>query len=393
VSGIHNLPKFDACPKICEQAIKFTCNGAKSLNSASAITILGQKTFSSYFLRRPVSLILPAKPINRLIEVTLPFGPDQFSRKEISGIKLEAVIFLSNFCTVDLKSTPEKVTIKFSSLFARLRGLALLSAMFLSAIPAFPQILSAGLKGGFNFSWTRSDDSDFRKAYHVHPVPGFNAGAVFSFQLKKRYYLHTELLYSTKGRVVTGDLALRDEVTYRYIDIPVIYQIHFKGKLGSKSTRQYNWFAGIGPNFSYWLGGKGTVTHFEITDHDVPEIPYALRFGTRPPEEEGESGLVYITDARRVQVGVNIDAGVWVEPMPNRKIMVDLRFELGHSWLADAQSADYVFPQTYSRNLQSRNLGLRLSVIYLVQSNLDKKVRNKGKSDVVQKGKMLKRRK
>ncbi len=89
---------------------------------------------------------------------------------------------------------------------------------------------------------------------------------------------------------------------------------------------------------------------------------------------------------------MNFGAGLWVEPMTNRKIMVDLRFELGHSWLAGAQSADYVFPQSYSKNLQARNLGLRLSLVYLLQTNLDKKVRNKGKSDVVQKGKMLKKR-
>jgi hypothetical protein len=278
------------------------------------------------------------------------------------------------------------------SLTVTVRWLAFLSGILFTSVPAVAQVVSAGLKGGFNLSWTRSDDVDFRKAYSTHPVPGFSAGAVFSIEIKKRYSLHTEFLYSTKGRIVTGDLALRDEVTYQYIEIPLIYQIHFKGRLGSKSTRQFQWYAGIGPNFSYWLGGKGTITHFEITDHDVPEIPYTLRFGERPPEEAGESGLVYIRDAHRIQLGINIGGGVWVEPMNNRKIMVDLRFELGHSWLAGAESADYVFPQTYSKNLQARNLGFRLSLMYLLQTNLDKKVRNKGKSNLKQKGKTIKRK-
>lgn len=278
-----------------------------------------------------------------------------------------------------------------NSFIIRMRWL-IFPVMFFMTIPAFSQVVNAGLKGGFSWSWTRSDDADFRKEYNTQPVPGFNAGAVFSFQLKKRYSLHTELLYATKGRIVTGDLGLRDEVTYQYIEIPLIYQVHFTGRLGSKSMRQFKWYAGIGPDFNYWLGGKGAITHFEITDYDVSEIPYTLRFGERPREEAGESGLVYIQDARRIQVGINIGGGVWVEPTDNRKIMVDLRFELGHSWLAGAESADYIFPQTYSKNLQTRNLGFRLSVMYMLQTNLDKKVRNKGKSDVVKKGKMLKRR-
>lgn len=270
---------------------------------------------------------------------------------------------------------------------------AFTSAILFTAIPAFPQIVNAGLKGGFNMSWTHSDNTDFRDEYNTRPVPGFNAGAVFAFQLKKRYFLHTELLYSKKGRVVTGDLALRDEMTLHYIEIPVLYQIHFKGSLGNNSTKEFKWYAGIGPNFSYWLGGKGTVTHFEITDHDVPEIPYTLRFGERPPELAGESEFVYVSDARRVQVGINIGAGLMVEPIDNRKIMIDVRFELGHSWLGGAESADYVFPTMYSTSMESRNLGVRLSLMYLLQTNLDKKVRNKGKSNVIKKGSMIQRKK
>lgn len=268
---------------------------------------------------------------------------------------------------------------------ATLRGLLLLlSGIVVGQTAAYSQVVNAGLKGGFNLSWTHSDNRDFRREYNTKPVPGFNAGAVFSFQVKKRYYLHTEILYATKGRIVTGDLALRDEVIYRYIEVPLMYQVHFRGSVGA--MKEFKWYAGVGPNFSYWLGGKGTVTHFEITDHDVPEISYELRFGERPDELFGESGLVYINDARRIQVGVNIGGGILVEPAPNRKIAVDLRFELGHSWLAGAESADYVFPQTYSKNLEARNLGVRLSLMYLLQSNLDKKVRNKGKSSIKQKG-------
>ena len=94
------------------------------------------------------------------------------------------------------------------SLMVSVRWLTFFAGMSLPAIPAFPQVVNAGLKGGFNWSWTRSDEAGFRREYSTRPVPGFNAGAVFSFQLKKRYFLHTELLYATKGRIVEGDLGL-----------------------------------------------------------------------------------------------------------------------------------------------------------------------------------------
>jgi hypothetical protein len=55
-------------------------------------------------------------------------------------------------------------------------------------------------------------------------------------------------------------------------------------------------------------------------------------------------------------------------------------------------SADYVIPVTYDDNLQARNLGFRFSVMYLYESNLNKKVRNKGKSNLKAKGKMIKKR-
>lgn len=272
----------------------------------------------------------------------------------------------------------------------RVLWLTLVSA-FLATVPACAQVINAGLKLGANYSWTRSDDSDFRREYNTRGVPGFNIGAAFSFQLKERYFLHTELLFSKKGRIITGDYDLRDEAEYNFIEIPLMYQVHFKGKLGA--ARQYKWYAGIGPNFSYWLGGVGRITHFEITDHDIPELPYRIRFGERLEEHSGESDYVYITDARRIQVGINLGGGIAVEPSPGRKIMVDLRFELGHSWLGGENGADYIFPDSYSSNFQQRNFGLRLSGIYFLQTNTDKKVRNKGKSSVIKKGRMLERRK
>jgi hypothetical protein len=60
--------------------------------------------------------------------------------------------------------------------------------------------------------------------------------------------------------------------------------------------------------------------------------------------------------------------------------MIDLRMELGPTWLGNAESASYALPPSYDDNLRARNLGVRFSVMYLFETNLDKKIRNKGKS-------------
>ena len=148
---------------------------------------------------------------------------------------------------------------------------------------AYSQVMDYGIKAGFNASWVRvDDDPDYRKATKIAPVPGFNVGAAFSFKLKKRYFLHAELLYSTKGQWLTeNDLEpdLYDEkVTYNYIDLPLTYNIYFNGKL---NVKKFKWYVGIGPNFSYWLGGKGTLKHYEFKEFDLIKIFNASKF---PPQ-------------------------------------------------------------------------------------------------------------
>ena len=236
-----------------------------------------------------------------------------------------------------------------------------------------------GLKTGGQLSWVRSDDRNFREVVKITPVPGYNAGAVFAFKVKDRYFLHTEYLFSTKGKVVRGkvDEALEDRVTYHYIDVPILYNIHFRGSLGS--MRKFKWYAGAGPLFSYWLGGKGRINADEFAENDFDPFDYKIRFGERG-EDLGETNIIYMNDVKRLQLGFAIGGGILLAPQKNHKIMIDLRAEIGHTWMGTSTSADYVLPVTYDDNLKARNMGLRFSVMYLFETNLDKKVRNKGKS-------------
>jgi hypothetical protein len=215
---------------------------------------------------------------------------------------------------------------------------------------------------------------------------------VLSFKVKDRYFLHTEYIYSTKGKINRGkiDRSLEDRVTYNYVELPMLYNVHFRGSLGS--GRQFKWYAGAGPLFSYWLGGKGWINADEFAENNFQPFEYDIRFGKRG-EDLGETNAIYMTDVKRLQLGFNLGGGIMLEPANGGKVMIDLRFDLGHTWMGTSTSADYVLPVTYDDNLKARNMALRFSVLYLFERNLDKKVRNRGKSNVIKKGTMLKRKK
>jgi hypothetical protein len=255
--------------------------------------------------------------------------------------------------------------------------------MLIIRVQVQAQVVQVGIKGGANMSWVHEDDPDFRKTVKANPVYGFNAGAVISFKMKKNFFLHTELLYSTKGRELKGTNAgdkLVDKATFNFIEIPLIYNIQFKSKVGN--GKQFKWYAGIGPNFSYWLGGKGYISNAELTEYEIPRLDYKIRFGERSDADGLDPHKLYYQNANRFQLGINVGGGILLEPAnTNSKVMLDLRFELGHSWLGQSDSSiDQLIPAIYHDNLRARNMGLRLSAMYLFEYNLSKKERKKGKS-------------
>lgn len=266
-----------------------------------------------------------------------------------------------------------------------MKYLILIVVFILTIKTSSSQVVYAGLKGGYNLSWLRYTDSRYRDQTSIYPVSGFSAGGAFAFKMKDRYYLHTEILYATKGKLTKGNLGLKDRVIYNYIEVPLIYKVYFKSQLKLKTVKVFKWHAGIGPNFSYWLGGKGAISNDELREYEVVELKYKMKFGKRPDADYGRSDLVYYDGVKRFQLGLNVGGGFLLEPVNNNKIMLDLRFEFGHTWLGKAESSDFIYPATYEDNLQARNMGLRLSLMYFLETNLDKKVRNKGKSTIKQK--------
>ncbi|HEY9008964.1 MAG TPA: outer membrane beta-barrel protein [Ohtaekwangia sp.] len=266
---------------------------------------------------------------------------------------------------------------------ARLASVFIL--IFLS-YKAYTQVL-VGPVAGFNYSWTSFGDKDLKSQYRVTPVMGYHIGGHLAFKVRKRFFLHTSLIYSTKGKDMTRrgkdvsndpeGLALK--LKYNYIEMPLVYTAYFKGTIGTKS---FKYSLGIGPNVSYWLGGKGTFengdTH-EFHGGDSYVIPVKIKFGKDPATAQ-ENDMV-IQHPNRIQLGLNFTAGFLFEPARDREMVLTLRYELGHSYLS--RESNGVFGpefRSFSETQKIRNQGFRISLAYLIDLKVEE--RKKGKSTI-----------
>jgi hypothetical protein len=243
---------------------------------------------------------------------------------------------------------------------------------------------------GPQLSWNTFDNKDYKQIYKSKPVFGFNAGVNVSFRVRKRFFLHTSLIYSTKGKVIEGknvttsqvseeyqylvDPQLKVTATYRYIEMPILYT--YEIKMHTKKNKEFKWYFGAGPNISYWMGGKGTFFNADIDEaHGTTakyKIVYDKDFTTL------SSDKMNVVEPNRLQLGLNLSAGLVFEPMGYQKFMITMRYELGHSFLSKDGRGQFPQSQSYVDVLHARNNGIRLSLAYLVDMKTEE--RKKGKS-------------
>jgi len=240
-----------------------------------------------------------------------------------------------------------------------------------------------GAIAGANYSWTSFGiNSDFKGMYKVRPVFGYHFGLHTSFRVRKRFFLNTSVIYSTKGMTMEG---IKDTYTttqdldylkakYNYIDMPIIYTAYFKGSFG-KSSFKYS--LGVGPNVSYWLGGKGTIENTDTHEFSTGVVKYKVVF-KKDPFDAGENEMV-VEKPTRFQLGLNFTAGLMFEPVRNHQMTLTLRYELGHSYLS-RESVGSFGPTYFEQPLSIRNQGFRISLAYLIDLKVEQ--RKKGKSTI-----------
>ncbi len=251
------------------------------------------------------------------------------------------------------------------------------AVLFLGLNESVSQIY-VGAKAGLQYSWVNFQNESDKDFLSQDPVFGYNGGIIFSFNVRKRFFLQTEILYSVKGRQYEGELdpSLENTARFRYIEAPLIYKVDFKGM--TQSGKSFKWYLGAGPLISYWLGGSGTLKLNDLDELGVSQIDYTYEFGSIPAESPLDK--IYIEDPNRFQLGLTFATGIVFEATERSSFAIDLRYELGHSFLAQNQIG--IIPELigFSDPLEVRNAGFRLSVAYLFDTKYEE--RKKGKSTI-----------
>jgi hypothetical protein len=253
------------------------------------------------------------------------------------------------------------------------------SALYLSTATSLRAQLLIGPVAGAQASWVSFDDDDSKATYKQRPVYGFHAGMQVSFKVRKRFFLHTSLLYSQKGKNLissTEDTRFKNKLVNNYIEVPILYTVEFIRNTGKGKAFKY--YLGLGPNISYWLGGKGTFFDSELFEYHREPQKYKLAFG-KDIFSISESEMS-VQDPTRLQLGLNFSAGLVFEPIQDRKFMLNLRYELGHTFLSNKGTFGNFVGTGYSDDLRVRNQGVRVSLAYLIDLKTDQ--RKRGKSTV-----------
>lgn len=256
--------------------------------------------------------------------------------------------------------------------------LFILLLCFFSQVKLLGQVY-VGPIAGSQLSWVRFDDDQYYDAFRVRPRAGWHAGANVSMKVRNRFFLHTSLLYATKGRTIKGryDRLLKNKSRYDYIEMPIIYSVDFRGTLDN--GKQFKYYIGVGPTISYWLSGKGTLYNSDLAesgDYSERPLKYRIAFGD---DGDAQPNTMTVSDPNHIQLALNLASGLVFEPMPNQRVLLMMRYEFGHSFLSRTGGGTFV-PTYYTDVLQSRNKGLRLSVSYMIDLRIED--RKRGKSTI-----------
>lgn len=255
--------------------------------------------------------------------------------------------------------------------------------LFLLIFAAFSIIKTAngqllvGPKLGGQVSWVNlNDDTNLDDFMESKPTLGYNGGFMVAFKVGKRYYLQTEYIYSRKGKKFEGitDPSLEFNQVQHHFDLPILYRVDFKSSLFNLPSFKY--YLGIGPNISYWWRSNGELKAAELFEDEIPALEYDVSFNE---EDRGAPDKLYVPKANRIQLGVNFAAGMLLEPQSGNTFLFEVRYELGHSNLAQEDFARFAEVVEFVDPLRVRNNGFRLSFAYLIDTKISES--KKGKSN------------
>jgi len=201
---------------------------------------------------------------------------------------------------------------------------------------------------------------DYSDSVTTSIVPGFSIGSVVNVAINKPFSLQFEVNYSLKGRAIKGnfDPYVKHKERNHYIEVPALLRF-------SAGNKYKKYYINVGPNLSYWLGGSGNITTSALHGSGAQEHPYHISF----KGNKNEIGRVYIQEPNRLQIGLDFGAGMQFPANKGRKVMVELRYSEGHSYMGRAYSVMNNI-ENYSDNLELSGRVLNISCAYVFEHHI-----------------------
>ncbi|MBR9998373.1 MAG: PorT family protein, partial [Cyclobacteriaceae bacterium] len=141
--------------------------------------------------------------------------------------------------------------------------------------------LHIGPKAGIQGFMPVYGDAERYDGISLKPMLGFNAGFGMDYNVNKKFSFYTELLYSLKGKNLSGGIRnqFRNSATYHYLEIPVMARLTWEGKI---RERYFKCYLNGGGTLNYWLAGNGYITSYEYHESALEQLDYVIKFKADP---------------------------------------------------------------------------------------------------------------
>ncbi|WKN43839.1 outer membrane beta-barrel protein [Tunicatimonas pelagia] len=175
------------------------------------------------------------------------------------------------------------------------------------------------------------DGVDFQQDLSFNYLGGWS----YAYEISDHLAFYSELVYSRKGKVQrynsTSTRIVENQTYSHFLDAPILLRI--TGPIGRSKAR---WFINAGPQISYWLGGRGTVTAYEFFGSDqLTQIDYTVRFS----EDEPAEGVLAVDGANRLQFSLAAGGGFSIPVnRSGHEVVINLRYVSGTTFMGGNES-------------------------------------------------------
>ena len=247
--------------------------------------------------------------------------------------------------------------------------------LFLSFGTAVAQFRLGPLAGG-SVSRFIYEDEEYKSLYKTSFKPGYHVGMALNYRVSKLYSLHTEFSYMKKGikvRYTDALVNIHNRAGFHYLSAPVLLRFSFHKNIGHQHIEYY---ANVGPEVNYWLGGRGVLETSERADFiKDEELKYKVSF----KEDQDFGNHMIVKDPSRVQMSLGLGGGAIVDLSRTQNLAFDVRASLGigKSFHGNQDGGQYGL-NMYAENLEGVHHTLSVTAAYLM--NFDLKMLRKGKA-------------